>query len=256
MDLVQIVVLSVVEGVTEFLPVSSTGHLILTTHLLGLDQSQFTKSFEIAIQSGAILAILVLYGKKLFLNSKILKNVFLAFLPTAILGFLFYRIVKVLLLGNLYITLIALFLGGFVLIVWERLWGKKAHGVKIEELTPLQSIMIGIIQSISFIPGVSRSAATILGGVSLGLPRSQAVELSFILAIPTMFAATGFDLIINANNFAQSELVAILIGFSLSFLVALFAVSWFVSFIKKYTFVPFGVYRIAVSILFFLIIIS
>lgn len=255
MDLFQTVVLSIVEGVTEFLPISSTGHLILTAKLLALPQTEFTKSFEITIQAGAICAVLFLYGRKLTQNPRVFRNVFFAFLPTAFLGLIFYKIIKVFLLGNLNITLLALLTGGVVLIIWENLWSQRKGGTKIEDLTPFQSVLIGVAQSVSFIPGVSRSAATILGGGVMGLSRSQAVELSFILAIPTMFAATGFDLLKNMDSFNSSEMSTILVGFTTSFVVAIIAVKWFVNFVKNYSLIPFGIYRILISIIFFLLVV-
>lgn len=253
MDLINVVILSVVEGVTEFLPISSTGHLVLVSKLLNIPQTEFNKSFEIIIQLGAILAVVFIYIKKLFLDRELLKRTLIAFLPTGILGFLFYKIIKVYLLGNIYVTLVSLIVGGLIMIYMEKGFKGKS-GREIGDLTYTQSFGVGLIQSVSMIPGVSRAAATILGGMFLGLSRKAAVELSFILAIPTMAAATGYDLLKNYKEFEVSDFTSLGIGFVISFMVALIVVKWLLNYIKKYDFVPFGIYRIILAILFFLII--
>ncbi len=268
MDLFQSLLLSVVEGITEFLPVSSTGHLILTSHLLGIPDSEFTKSFEIIIQLGAILAILILYWKKFFdlkkgiaINKKVWLNVGAAFIPTAIIGFSLYKMIKSILLGNELITVAALFIGGILLIIIEKMLKSRSSSAKefnpqnsIENLTLKQSFLIGLAQSVSIIPGVSRSAASILGAMYLGAGRQTAVEFSFLLAIPTMLAATLLDLLKVETSFTSAEWKLLAAGFAGAFIVALFVVKWFVKFVQTNTFIPFGIYRIIVSILYFLII--
>ena len=167
MDIIQAVILSIVEGLTEFIPVSSTGHLVLAADFLNIAQTDFVKSFEIAIQLGAILAIVCLYWKKLLFDRKIFTRLVVAFIPTAVLGFVFYTIIKQVLLGNTLITLAALFFGGIVLIVIERVYKEQEHHAEnIGEVSLAKAFLVGLAQSVSMIPGVSRSGASIIGGLS------------------------------------------------------------------------------------------
>lgn len=250
MTIVQAILMAIIEGVTEFLPISSTGHMILLAKLLGLAQTEFVKTFEVVIQLGAILAVVFLYGKKLLVNKKTLMHVFAAFLPTALFGFLLYPLIKRVLLDNTGIVIAALFLGGITMIILERIYKTKTHSAT---LTLTRAVIIGIIQCLSFVPGVSRAAATIFGGLFLGLTRREAVEFSFLLAIPTMAAATGLDLVKNVNNFHSSELGLIAIGLVGSFITATVVVKWLVKYVQTNTFVPFGIYRIIISLLFLFI---
>lgn len=253
MNYLQAIILSVVEGFTEFLPISSTGHLILTSNLLGIPQSEFMKSFEIIIQLGAILAVVVLYWRTLIKNITLWKPVIIAFLPTAILGFSLYKAIKHYLLGNTLVTLTSLFLGGILLIILEKKYTKiRRETQPIEKLGIKKALLIGLFQSISMIPGVSRAAATIFGGLFLGLNRVEAVEFSFLLAIPTMLAATSLDLIKSNLYFSGNEYLLLLIGFIGAFFTALASVKFLLNFIKKHTFIPFGIYRIALAVLFWL----
>ncbi len=255
MDFLQALILSIVEGVTEFLPISSTGHMVLASDLLQIPQTEFVKNFEIIIQLGAILAVVVLYFKSL-LNFKLWPKIIVAFLPTGILGLTLYKIVKDLLLGNTIITLSALFLGGIALIVLEKMYQEKPHHLdKIEDMSLKQALGIGLVQSVSMIPGVSRSAATIIGGMFLGLKRTTATEFSFLLAIPTMFAATGLDLLKTDFKFSSNEALLLIIGFLGSFITALVVVKFLINYVKKNTFIPFGIYRIILSLLFWLVLI-
>ncbi len=276
MDFIQILILSIVEGVTEFLPVSSTGHLVLTSHLLSIPQTEFVKSFEIIIQLGAILAVVVLYWKKFFdlrkglaINRKVWLNVTAAFIPTAVIGLILYKLIKSVLLGNEMITVLALLIGGVLLIILEKIHSVKQSphpyplpkerelndiNYEIENLSLKQCLGIGLAQSVSIIPGVSRSAASILGGMFLGLRRQTAVEFSFLLAIPTMMAASGLDLIKSDFAFSSNEWMTLAVGFIGAFIVALISVKWFIKFIQKNTFVPFGIYRIIAAILYFIIV--
>jgi len=205
MTLLQALVLGIVEGLTEFLPISSTGHLILAAKLLGLAQTEFQKSFEIVIQLGAILAVVVLYWRS-FLRPKVLAKVIAAFIPTGIIGLALYHLVKTYLLGNEMVVLAALALGGLVLILFE-LWHREPAGAvgEVDSVTYLQAIGIGLFQALAIIPGVSRSGATIVGGLAMGLTRETIVEFSFLLAVPTMLAATGLDLIKNASSFSVAQ---------------------------------------------------
>lgn len=254
MDILQVLILSIVEGVTEYLPISSTGHLVLTANALRIPQTDFVKSFEIIIQLGAILAVIVLYWKSLLSGFKMWKTLFLAFLPSAIIGFTLYPVIKDVLLGNPLITVIALFVGGVILIILEKIYTEKNHHTDhVEDITTKQALLIGCAQAISVIPGVSRAGATIMGGLFAGAKRTTAVEFSFLLAVPTMLSASALDLYESKLAFSQNEWGLIAFGFIASFFVALLAIKTFLKFIKTNTFVWFGVYRIVFSLIYFLI---
>lgn len=257
MDYFQAIILSVVEGLTEFLPISSTGHLILTSKLLSITQTEFIKSFEIIIQLGSILAIIFLYWNTISKNREIWKKIITAFIPTAVIGLLLYRIIKTFFLGNSLITVFALFIGGFLLILLEKIHKEKdSHSDSIEKISFKNAFLIGVFQSISIIPGVSRSAATIIPALILGTKRKTAVEFSFLLAIPTMFAASLLDIFKSNFSFTAYEYSILLVGFIGSFLVAILAVKFFLNFIKKHTFIPFGAYRIILAIVFWIFILK
>lgn len=249
------VILGIVEGLTEFLPVSSTGHLILAGHLLGLTSTDFLKSFDIAIQSGAILAVAVLYGKALIRGIEIWKRIAAAFIPTAVIGLVLHGVVKKYLLGNEVVVLVALAVGGAVLIAfewWSASWrtGRPEAHADLATIPLKTAAWIGVFQTVALIPGVSRSAITILAGLLLGLKRATIVEFSLILAIPTMAAATGLDLIKSASEFSAGDWPLLAAGFVTSFIVALIAIRWFVRFIQRHTFIGFGVYRIIAALAF------
>lgn len=249
------IIWGVIEGVTEFLPISSTGHLILAGELLKLEQSEFLKSFEIIIQLGAILSVVVLYWKA-FLNIENLKKIIVAFIPTGIIGLLLYKLVKAYLLSNQVVVLWSLVLGGIALIIFE-FYHKDGEETEqsIANISYKQSLWIGLCQSISIIPGVSRSAATIAGGLLGGLKRKTIVEFSFLLAVPTMLAASGLDIVKNASAFSKDQFGVLTVGFVVSFVVALASIKFLLGFIKNHNFMPFGVYRIIAAVVFWLIII-
>ncbi len=254
MNLLDAAILGVVEGITEFLPISSTGHLILVSKLLGLPSTEFLSSFEIAIQLGAILAVVLLFWRS-FLNIEMLKRLAVAFLPTAVIGLALYSIVKTYLLGNPQVVLAALFFGGILLLVFEHFHTEGPEAVASPEtITYKQSFLIGLFQSVAIIPGVSRSAATILGGLWIGISRIAIVEFSFLLAVPTMAAATGLDLIQNYQTFSSADFAALAVGFVVSFVVAIAAIKFLLQYIRKHSFRAFGVYRIIVAIFFFLLV--
>ena len=254
MDLFQTLILSFVEGVTEFLPVSSTGHLVLTSQILNIPQTEFVKSFEIIIQLGAILSVVFLYFRTL-INTKIWPQIFTAFLPSAFIGFVFYKLIKDVLIGNGLITVLALFLGGIGFIAIEY-WHKKLPEGKqvagIEKLSLKNAFIIGLFQSVSVIPGVSRAGSTIIGALLLGTNRKTAAEFSFILAVPTMLGATTLDIFQTRLNFSTNELFLLLIGFIASFIFALFSIRLFIKYLSNHNFVAFGVYRIIVAIVFWI----
>ncbi len=261
MTIIQAIILGIIEGVTEFLPISSTGHMILVSKLFGISDADFTKSFEIVIQFGAILAVVVLYWKKLFLGAGIWKKVLTAFLPTAVIGFFLYKILKQYLLGNAGLVLWSFFLGGVLLILFELWYKSNLHhkpqsfeNCGIDEMSYKNSFLIGLAQSLAIIPGVSRSGATIVAGLLMGISREAIVEFSFLLAIPTMAVATGYDLLKSASSFTFGEFHILVIGFVVSFLVAMLSIKWFIGYIKNHSFISFGIYRIVVAIVFYFII--
>jgi undecaprenyl-diphosphatase len=255
MDLVQAIILGIVEGLTEFLPISSTGHMVLVSNLLKIPQTEFVKSFEVIIQLGAILAVVLIYGKTLITNRKLWPKLLAAFIPTAIIGLVLYKLIKEFLIGNTAVTLWALFIGGIILIVWEKFYKEQPHHLNhIEKLSYKNAFLVGVFQSISVIPGVSRAAATIIGGLTVGLTRKAAVELSFLLAVPTLAAATGLDLIKSNFSFSSNEWVLLIAGFIAAFITALAAVKFFLKYIANHTFVAFGIYRIVLAIVFWIFI--
>lgn len=255
MNIIHAIILGAIEGITEFLPISSTGHMILASKLLGLQETEFLKTFEIFIQLGAILAVVVIYFKKLITSVDTIKKIIVAFIPTAILGLLLHGFVKKYLLASPLIVSIALIVGG-ILIIWFERWnakGQTSHSIKQSkdiDVSYIQAIKIGFYQSIAMIPGVSRSAATIVGGQLSGVSRMEIVEFSFLLAIPTMFAATVLDLYKGIGEIGSNEITLLSIGFITAFIVALIAIKGFLSYIQKHNFVNFAIYRIIVGILF------
>jgi len=256
MDFIKAIIFGIIEGITEFLPISSTGHLILTSRLLGISQTNFIKSFQIAIQLGAILSVVVLYWRSLITNFKVLKRVLTAFIPTAVLGLIFYKFAKQFLLGNTEVVLWALFVGGILLILFELLYFERPGATdEISNISYKKSFLIGIFQFIAIIPGVSRSAATIIGGLILGLKRRTIVEFSFMLAIPTMLGATALDLVKHAGTFSSDQFIFLSIGFVTSFGAAFFSVKFLLHFIKTHDFISFGIYRVIMALLFWFFII-
>lgn len=246
-------ILGIIEGISEFLPISSTGHLILASKLLNLPETEFLKSFEIIIQLGAILAVVVLYGKSLITSKEVLLKVLAAFIPTAVIGFVLHHFLKSYLLGNVQVVLWALGIGGAFLILFEHFHTEKPDATEnAADISYKQAIIIGLFQSIAIIPGVSRSASTIVGGLLLGLKRKTIVDFSFLLAIPTMGAATALDLFKSAHAFSSGDFHLLAIGFVTSFVVALFAIRWLLKFIKNHSFTGFGAYRIVIAVLFWI----
>jgi undecaprenyl-diphosphatase len=261
MDLITIIILGIVEGVTEFLPVSSTGHLILASALLGYD-AEYWKVFNIVIQLGAILAVVVLYWRTLWAvvigllqrdptSLRFTRNVIIAFLPSAVIGLALHKQIEAM-LGSAQIVAVALIVGGIAILAIERSV-KRADIVGVAEIPLSRVIAIGFIQCLSMIPGVSRSGATILGALSLGVERRTAAEFSFFLAIPTMLGATTLELFKNRDALitgtgAGPGLGAIAIGFAISFIVAIVVVRGFIHFVSRHGFTPFAWYRIVAGI--------
>jgi undecaprenyl-diphosphatase len=251
-SLLVIILLGIVEGVTEFIPVSSTGHLVLAGELLGFD-SEAAGTFEIVIQLGAILAVIVLYWRR-FLDVGLglarwerdavvfSRNILLGFLPSAVIGLLVYDAVKAMLDAPVLVA-VTLILGGVAILALERLV-RHPKVTSVEEMGWKTALGIGMIQCLSMVPGVSRSGATIMGALSLGVERKTAAEYSFFLAVPTMLAASGYDLLRTGADLDSGAWGTIAIGFLVSFVVALVVIRWFIGIVTRYGFAPFAWYRI------------
>jgi len=248
-NLLQSLILGLVEGFTEFLPISSTAHLIIATNLLKLAQTDYTKSFEISIQSGAILAVVALYWRR-YLDWQVTKRIIIAFIPTGVIGLIFYKAVKIYLLGDLTVVFWALGLGGLFLIIFELVHKEsRTDQAEIKNINFLNLIYLGLFQSVAIIPGVSRAAATIVGGLILGIKRATIVEFSFLLAVPTMLAATGLDLAKSYRAFSSAQFFILATGFLVSFIMAIFSIRFLLNYIRKHNFIAFGIYRIVLVIL-------
>lgn len=252
MSLFEIIIIAIVEGLTEFLPVSSTGHMILTQAFLGIESSDFVKMFIVNIQFGAILSVVVLYGKRFFQSLKFYYKLFVAFLPAAVIGFLAGDYIDMM-LESVIVVAVSLFLGGIILIGIDR-WLSKT--TKNNEVTYPKAFKIGLFQCIAMIPGVSRSAATIIGGMTQKLDRKTAAEFSFFLAVPTMFAASGYKLWKGIDLLTSENIPSLLIGNAVAFVVGMLAIKGFISFLTRYGFKLFGWYRIILSIIIFILLLS
>jgi undecaprenyl-diphosphatase len=247
MEIIDSIIIGIVEGLTEFLPVSSTGHMIITSSLLGISNNDFTKLFEIVIQLGAILAVLVLYGKK-FLNFKSFKFYFklaIGVLPALFFGFLLNDKIDELLDSTLTVG-IALIIGGIIFLFVDK-WFKNPKYLDEEEMGWQQALIIGFWQVLAMVPGVSRSGASIIGGMQQGLNRGAAAEFSFFLAVPTMLAASSYKLLKffkNNGSFNEQQIISLSVGSIVAFVIAILSIKLMVSFVRMYGFKPFGYYRI------------
>jgi undecaprenyl-diphosphatase len=242
-------ILGIVEGITEFLPISSTGHLILTSKLLSISQNEFTKSFEIVIQSGAILSIIVLYLRKIISNPKMILYMIIGFIPSGVFGLLFYKFIKQYLFSTFVVSLM-LIIWGIIFILVEFLLKGRYYKLQIDTKT---AFLIGFFQCFALIPGTSRSGATIIGGMLLGLSRKDATEFSFLLSVPTIIIASAYDLIKEKSIIFNSDIYVLLVGFITSFIFAYISVKWLINFVSKHSLVVFGIYRIIIGIIFLLL---
>lgn len=245
MSIIQAVILAIIEGLTEFLPVSSTGHMIIASALMGINELEFTKIFNVNIQFGAILAVVALYWRKFFSTFNFYKKLFIAFIPAAVFGFLLNDFIDVL-LGNVLVVAASLLIGGIVLIFIDKLINNSDdHSLDVKNVSAFK---IGLYQCLAMVPGVSRSAATIIGGMTQKMSRKAAAEFSFFLAVPTMFAASSYKLLKQYKTITTESISLLAIGNVVGFIVAMVAIKFFISFLTKYGFKVFGYYRIILGI--------
>ena len=249
MSIFQTIIIAIVEGITEFLPVSSTGHMIIAQKLLAVESTEFVKAFTVNIQFGAILSVVVLYWKRFFQTLDFYWKLIIAFLPAAVIGFLLSDYIDSL-LENVFVVAVMLVIGGVFMLFVDKWFDKPAEN---QEMDWNRSLKIGFFQCIAMIPGVSRSMATIVGGMTTKLSRKNAAEFSFFLAVPTMAAASGYKLLKIFTDPAgvsmlSDNLVTLLIGNFVAFIVAMAAIKFFIEFLTKYGFKAFGYYRIIVGV--------
>ncbi len=248
MTVLQAILLAIIEGITEFLPVSSTGHMIIAAALMGINAQDFTKLFEVNIQFGAILAVVIVYRKKFFefTNFQFFIRLIIAFLPAAFFGKLLNDYIDEL-LESVLVVAINLVIGGIILVFVDKWFINPKQDTT--EISNKQALIIGLFQCIAMIPGVSRSAATIIGGQTQGLTRKAAAEFSFFLAVPTMLAAGAYKLLKTYDQIQQSDIQLLILGNTVAFIVAIFAIKFFISYLTRYGFRVFGYYRIVVGLI-------
>lgn len=247
-NILQTIIIAIVEGLTEYLPVSSTGHMIITQKILNVQSTEFIKAFTVIIQFGAILSVIVLYWKRFLQSLEFYKTLLIAFIPAAIIGFLLSDKIDEL-LESVEVVAITLIIGGIFMLFVDKWLNKPSQA---QEITPRKAIVIGFFQCIAMIPGVSRSMATIVGGMSQKLDRKNAAEFSFFLAVPTMFAASAYKLLKLVTdpvqfNILKENIDILIIGNLVAFIVAVLAIKFFIEFVSKYGFKAFGYYRILVG---------
>ena len=249
MDIFQAIIIGIIEGFTEFLPISSTGHMIVASEFLGVSQDALTKAYEVIIQFAAILAVILIYKEKItFKKIDLWQKLFVAFLPLAIVGFIFKDQIKT--LFTVEVVAWMFIIGGLVFLVVESFYkDKEWHISEVEKVSYKQSFWIGFAQIFSLIPGTSRAGATIIGGLLAGLDRKTSMEFSFLLAIPVMAAVTGYDLLKYYQDFADANWDAFIAGFIAAFIVAYLTIKLFLAFIQRFTFVAFGIYRIIFGVI-------
>ena len=251
----QAIILAIIEGLTEFLPVSSTGHMIIASSLMGISSDEFVKMFTVAIQFGAILSVIVLYWRRFLQTKEFYFKLFVAFIPAAIFGKLLNDYIDMW-LESVAVVATTLLLGGILLLFVDRWFNDETN--EETEISYLTALKIGFFQCIAMIPGVSRSAATIIGGMTQKLTRKAAAEFSFFLAVPTMFAATAYKMYkyVKINGFDTSHINLLIIGNVVAFIVAMLAIRFFINFLTKHGFKVFGYYRIALGLLLIILLLS
>ena len=253
MGIFEAIILGIVEGFTEFLPISSTGHLIVLSDIMGLSQSDTNKAFEVIIQLSAIFAIFFLYKDKFsFSKIELWKKIIIAYLPLAVVGFIFKDEIKE--LFSVSIVAYMFIIGGIIFLLTERFYKESNKLDDIESIDYKQSLYIGLAQIFALIPGTSRSGATIIGGMLSGLSRKASAEFSFLLAFPVMVTVSGYDILKHYQTFTYDSLIPLMIGFIVSFVVAVITIKLFLKFLSTFSFVAFGVYRIVLGIILLLIV--
>jgi len=244
------IILGIIEGFTEFLPISSTGHLIVASEFLGISQTSVTKAYEVIIQFAAIFAVVFNYKEKFAIEKiGLWSKIFLAFLPIGAVGFIFSSQIKELFSVN---TVALMFIiGGIIFLIVEKFFiNENAETIDdVEQVTLKHSMIIGFAQVFALIPGTSRAGSTIIGALMVGLSRKASAEFSFLLAFPVMSAVTAYDLLKHYHEFSDANLMSLAIGFAVSFIVAYLTIKLFLKFLEKFTFVSFGVYRIVFGVL-------
>lgn len=252
MNFIEAIILAVVEGLTEYLPISSTGHLIIASAFMGINEQAFTKDFTVIVQFGAILSVLVLYWRRFLTSFNFYLKLFVGFLPAAIVGLLVKDHIDAV-LGDVKVVAIALIAGGIALLFIDRMFAKQESDLEqknegtIDNLTFVQAGLIGLVQCLAFIPGVSRSASSIIGGLSVKLTRKAAAEFSFFLAVPTLTAASGYKLLKVYQTIGNDQIPHIIVGNVVSFIVGAITIKAFVGFLTRRGFFYFGIYRIALG---------
>lgn len=239
------IILGIIEGFTEFLPISSTGHLIVASEFLGLEQNSINKAYEVIIQFAAILAVVLNYKEKFTIKKiDLWIKVFLAFIPIGVVGFIFSSQIKE--LFSIEIVAIMFIIGGVIFLLVEKFFipTERYFIDDIEKITLKQSMIIGFAQIFALVPGTSRAGSTIIGALLVGLSRKASAEFSFLLAFPVMSAVTAYDLLKHYKDFSDTNLITLAIGFVVSFFVAYLTIKIFLKFLEKFTFVAFGIYRI------------
>ncbi len=244
MEIIHAVILGIIEGITEFLPISSTGHLIVGSELLGLPQTKENTAFQIIIQLSAILAVIANYKDKFHpKHFDLWVKLLIAFLPLAIIGFIFKDQIKM--LFSVQVVAIMFIVGGIIFLIIEYFQKNAvAKTLDVEDISYKQAAWIGIAQVFALVPGTSRAGSTIVGALLVGLSRKASAEFSFLLALPVMAATSGYELLKNYEDFSDSNLMTLAVGFVVSFIVAYFTMKLFIRFLEKFTFVGFGIYRI------------
>lgn len=248
MDIIQAIIIGIIEGFTEFLPISSTGHMIVAAEFMGIEESALMHAYEVIIQFSAIMAVMLIYREKItFKKVDLWMKLFVAFLPLAIVGFIFKDMIKE--LFNVQTVAWMFIVGGVIFLLLEYFYEEKEYHVnEVEKVTYRQAWWVGFAQIFSLVPGTSRAGATIVGGLLTGLDRKTSSDFSFLLAIPVMGAVTAYDLLKHYQDFADANWGVFVVGFVVSFIVAYITVKLFLVFIQKFTFVPFGIYRIVFGI--------
>ena len=249
MSIIESIILGIIEGFTEFLPVSSTGHMIIASDLMGIEQNNMTSAFEIIIQFAAILAVVFNYRDKFTLEKiELWKKIVLAFIPIGAVGFVFASTIKAMFVPS--IVAFAFIIGGIIFLVVEKFYKNEEHLIDdVEKVSYTQAFYIGLAQVAALIPGASRAGATIIGAMLVGLNRKASAEFSFLLALPVMCATTGYDLVKHYHEFVGSNFVVLAVGFITSFIVAYLTMKLFIEFLSRFTFVAFGIYRIIIGVL-------